>query len=377
LKIYSRQFNLILGDFIKKLKTFFKYHWPIFFAIALFWVFQKGFSNTVIFRTDSNYIFSSIAQGLASLIALVFVIVFFLCQITNRFSLLSEILLNAGYYLLSLFIFTIIFSLGMIKIGGNQISVNFCISLTLLALLYLFPFMNYIMKKLAGFGINARILEMIANEQVQRDKQMDYLLDDLLKFGYEEIVNQVPEETAKLLIRRLETKIKDKDILTDKKKDYLGILIKLGFLYFKKYNKKENFKIVINDTICNLIINNWRPGRSREIYNVALDSLYEALMITKKHKIEEYDIDLIAAKFLLETLFLIFSKLEREEHSLVTKNRELLESYINKILSEKIISNEAFTDAWQFVKQKFIDSSPDVIQKFVQSYRAKLQFIDS
>jgi len=139
---------------IKFIRKFKKYFWWAFVPSLTLWGFLqfafRGFVNNI----NANYILSSITQGLAALVALLFVIFFFLCQSTGRVSMLSQVLKPDGYFLLSIFMISIMLPLIIIKIGYTIFLVNLSISMCFFCLLSLFPFVIVVNEITKGYGIS-------------------------------------------------------------------------------------------------------------------------------------------------------------------------------------------------------------------------------
>jgi len=138
---------------------------------------------------NTPYILSSIAQGLASLMALLFVIIFFLCQSTGRVSILSQILNPDGYILLGTFFVSILFPLVVMRIDYIGSLVDVSIGLATLCFVMLFPFINTMNNKIKEFGIRNYLVEIDGLRADSHKRRFNEIFEDLKRIPAKEIVN--------------------------------------------------------------------------------------------------------------------------------------------------------------------------------------------
>lgn len=323
-----------------------RYSWSFGIALIVFLILQFAFKSAVS-TTNANYILSSITQGLASLVALLFVIIFFLCQSTGRVSMLSQVLKPDGYFLLGIFVISIIFPLIIMKIGYTKylnILVNISISLATFCLFSLFPFINSVKQAMKNFGITHNLSKLpTLNIEYQHKLKAEEIIDDLLVFEPKEIVESTPDKIVHILVQILGGKIKDEFYTLSKRRAYMKMIAQIGSLSFIMTNKKEQQEKV-QKFIFDTLNNNYYPTptireKSKELFRLSLFGISIILSNLKKHKKCTEDVRSLFAKSLTQTLLLIFSLLKngKEGDKDVIENKKILEEKILIFIEKKQI----------------------------------------
>jgi len=344
---------------IRKVKSFFKkfkkyFLWSVLPSLLLFSFLQFALKNFVILD-NANYILSSISQGLASLIALLFVIVFFLCQSTGRVSILKQILKPDGYFLLFVFILSIIFPLIILRYGIKELLVNISISMAFLCLALLFPFIISVNKIMINFGIQNIIAEIGSLRFPLDSKKYRLLIDDLNAIGIREVIKLKlhGDLVVSELIEELERAIENLEGFADKCLSF-AMLANIGiYSLTEEGGSKGHFnhvKQIVNYTLLNNCTKINKKGR--ELFRISLTEISQILSKLKLNEKLDKNIRLDFSEILIESSFKIFKKIENlkniknkraeKELNVLKNNQKQLEEVILSYLRREIIFNKDF-----------------------------------
>jgi len=324
-----------MGDFFilpsmgSKMK---KYIWPLLISMVL-GIFVYLFPNSVEPNSE-NYILSSIAQGFSSLLALLFVIMFFLYQSTERVSMLEQILKPDGYLLLSIFIITILLPLIVLKIGINDILV--CISITIAAfcLFALYTFLRSVNKSIKELGIISNISKIPSLNVDYRNKlETQKIIDDLLVFSSREIVEISPDEVISIFVDVLGGRMQDDFYPIFKRKEYMTMLSELSsFSFILKDNKKIIKKAIVNH-YGYLLEHNWKDSQKERdvLFGLSLEGIFKILSELNKYNKTETKIKSLISISLVKTAFLIKKQIYDGKNGGLGKKSELIELKIEEI----------------------------------------------
>jgi len=309
-----------------------KYIWPLLISI--------GIGIIIYFLTDSvdqnnaRYILSSIAQGFASLVALLFVIMFFLCQSTDRVSMLEQILKPDGYLLLSIFIVTILFPLIVLKIGINDVFVSVSIVVAVFCLLALYPFLKSVNNSFKKLGVISSISKIpTLNVDYRKKLETQKILDDLLVFSAREIVEVSPDEIISIFADMLIPGIREEFYTIYIRKEYVAMLSGLSaFSYILKDNKRIIIK-VIEKHYGYMLEHNWRDSQTEceVLFKLSLDGIFKILSELNKHNKIDKEINLLISKSLVEPAFHLKEQLYSEENVRYERRYQLIESKIEDV----------------------------------------------
>jgi len=349
-----------------------KYIWPLVVLVGVCLILQR-FTNFVS-NTNANYILSSITQGLASLVALLFVIIFFLCQSTGRVSMLSQVLKPDGYFLLGIFVVSIIFPLIILKVGYTHFLINLSISMCAFCLTSLFPFIISVNEITKKFGIR----NILANLEINKSTKNKYieLIDDLLDITPKEILNLESDSTVTLLIDEIDSAIRRNLISADKKEVVMTMLSQIGNLCLKERNI-ECFDMVKEKVGTYLKANCPKTGidhygnKREELCNLYLRGLSELLSCVKSNEECYREIRLSISEILMDPLLLIFDYLENGKNGTLKKNQEKLEESMLSFSKEGKISAEEYMKALGDLKAQHTHIEEEIISKFENRLKSK------
>jgi len=195
----------IIKKILSYRKDLIKYRWSFVIALAL-WLVSWALSHYNIYHAYTPYILSSIAQGLASLMALLFVIIFFLCQSTRRASILSKILKPDGFFLLGIYVLSIMISLLLLQTSPKnllELKIASIIFLSGFCLLALFPFVEFINKKIKELGIHDIIADLAILNFPEQNFKYGEAIDELYKIGPQDICSLCSDIIVETLIKEL------------------------------------------------------------------------------------------------------------------------------------------------------------------------------
>lgn len=314
-------------EIIKFLRKYMKYIWPFIPSLILFVILQFTLKS-YISNNNANYILSSITQGLASLVALLFVIMFFLCQSTGKVSMLSLILKDSGYFLLSIFIISIMLPLITIKIGYTVFLVDLSISMCFFCLLSLFPFVSVVNEITKGYGISEIIAELEGVELPKDNIKYRGFIDDLRKVGPEDIIKLVPHESIDSLIKILNRSINSKTNFINEVFS-MRMLANIGMASLIEGGSKGHFYDVIQ-IIDEILFENCSitKNKSKQLFARSLAGVSQILSKLKLHKKLDKDIRLYFAEVLMNSSFEIFNKLK----NIREQERGSSEVLVNRII---------------------------------------------
>lgn len=256
-----------------------------------------------------KYILSSIAQGLASLFALLFVIIFFLCQSTKRVSILSQFLKPDGFILLGFFTFSIILPLIIMRINYYNFLVDLSISVALFCLLSLIPFIMKIRATLEQFGISNIVAEL-NNINFSKEKiRYGELIDDLQKIGGKRILSLGPNIVVDSLIRTIEDIFLESALTLQDKIYAMIILSELAAYSLILYRINRYIHDNIKDKIFVLLsfIDN------EEFLKLGYFGIVKILSIIKSEKLLSSEVRLHYSGLIIMSLFKVFKKRETIE----------------------------------------------------------------
>lgn len=262
-------------------KKLFKYLLPLGLALILSlisWVLS--YNN--ISKINTPYILSSIAQGFASLMALLFVIIFFLCQSTNRVSMLDQILKPDGYFLLGVFILTVLFPLFILKTVPNEFLIDFSIFLALFCLISLFPFVGSINRNFKRFGIINILSEMINLKHQQNKIRYQEVFEDLMEISSEQIVRLESNEIVYSLVQELGNAVSKIEGFHHKR-NALRKASDLAIFSLIVYDNEEPLEYLLSNIIHNRINSAYLRG-DIEFLNIILNIFNDLLVGMEKHK---------------------------------------------------------------------------------------------
>lgn len=367
-------------NIIKFLRRFKKYILPFIISLILFFVLHFIFTDFV-GRTNSNYILSSITQGLASLVALLFVIIFFLCQSTGRVSMLSQVLKPDGYLLLGTFVVSIIFPLIILKVGYTHFLINLSISMCAFCLASLFPFIISVNETTKKFGICNIIVKLESTELPRDNIKYGELIDDLKNIDAKQIIKLTSHELIGALIKILNGAIKS-EISFINQVFSMRILASIGtFSMIEKEGRTGHFYDV-KQIISELLFENCSitKDKSKQLFARALAGISNVLFKLKLHEKLDSDIRLYFAEVLMDSSFEIFNKLkdirEREKGSsgkqimriisTVEENQGKLEGVILDYLRRKIILVEDFQKVYKEYFAPFRHKRNEGFRKYIK-----------
>ncbi len=293
-----------IKEIIKGLKKY-RISLAIAFALGLVsWI--VSYHN--IYHEYTPYILSSIAQGLASLMALLFVIIFFLCQSTGRVSILSQILNPDGYILLGVFLISILFPLIVMKISNVGILVDVSVGLATLCFVMLFPFINTINSKVKDFGIRNYLVEIDGLRSDYHKRRFNEIFEDLKRIPAQEIVNLQSISSIEFFI----SKFRDfTQFLIDsgKREECIKMLSRTIAQAYIIKNSEDivllSLKIIYRDRLNGF----WERGSLDGFVlpvvgmSVFLDELYTNKEISKEIRLE-------IAKIIMNPAFLIYGRID-------------------------------------------------------------------
>jgi len=309
-----------------------KYIWPL--IVALFLVIPICLFSGSVDANNANYILSSISQGFASLLALLFVIIFFLCQSTERVSMLEQILKPDGYLLLFIFIVTIIFPLIVLKIGVNDVLICVAIILAAFCLLALYPFLRSVNNSIKELGIISSISKIPSLNKEYRNKLgTQKILDDLVVFSAQKIVEVSPDEIISIFIDVLGYRIRDDFYPILKRKEYVTMLSELSSFSFILKDNKRIIKKAIQPHYGYLLEHNWRENQKEPniLFELSLEGIFELLVKLNENNKIDTEINLLIAKSLVEPAFHLKEQLYDRSNLGYEKKSQLIESKIEEI----------------------------------------------
>jgi hypothetical protein len=332
-----------------------KYMSPIVVAAIVFTILQAG-SYCILSNLRGEYILSSITQGFASLLALVFVIVFFICQSTGRFSTLSQILNPIGNLLIITFIGVILFPLIALKFTESiyfNILINISISSAFLCFFLLWIFVIEINVKLRHYGIRY-ILPKLKRLKLpeEKEKYME-LITDVKEIGPQAIF-EFYSGSPTLFILDLSHLMREQD-----DSDILDITLQVLsdiLFYAGKKGKLDEIIPLYKNNIDLLLFENLSGEKPMERFLIGINLEYKVLSLIKAHK-DKYKEDMIdSAK---NILFLLFS-LSTEKEGKSRLNRKIsfdfdfryrtVEDHIVNTVKNNTITEEEY---WEAYKEKF------------------------
>lgn len=355
-----------------------KYIWCAFIPSLILWgVLQfalRGFVSNI----NANYILSSITQGLASLVALLFVIIFFLCQSTGRVSVLDRVLKPDGYVLLGIFVGAIMFPLIVMKIGPTDVLVNISISWAAFSIISLFPFIMAVNDRMKEFGIRNILANLEINRSSESRLKYTELIDDLLEISPKEILKLETDTTIKSLITELHNAIESGLINPHLMETSMIMMSQIGNRSFKEEAKEVHFNKIKQIIGGGLKGNCPTPGITVygnerkelcELYRIGLSELLFGIKLDKERCNE---IRLSFAKIIIEPSLLIFDYLENGKNGTLKKNQEKLEESMLSFSKEGKITAEEYIKALDDLKSQHTHIEDGIISKFENRLKSLL-----
>jgi len=322
---------------------------------------------------NRKYILSSIAQGFSSLFALLFVIMFFLCQSTDRVSMLEQVLKPDGYLLLSIFVVTILFPLIVLKIGINDILVSISIAVAAFCLFALYPFLKSVNNSLKKLGVISNISKIPSlNVDYRRKLETQKILDDLLVFSAQEIVEVSPDEITSIFADMLSSGIREKFYTINVRKKYVAMLS--GLSSFSSILKDNNRIIekVLKYHYGYMLEHNWRENQkeSNLLFELSLEGIFKMLVkLSEKKKINS-EINLLIAKSLVEPAFHLKEQLYDRSNLSYEKKSQLIESKIEEIYKVGYFKWEELNEGINRVSAR--DKAADKKERFREELKERL-----
>lgn len=357
-KVHKKRKSLKLKSFYNKIKIYiFLLLTSLNFVLILPYNFELN---------NARYILSSIAQGLASLLALLFVIIFFLCQTIKRISILSRILNPDGYILLTSFIVSIMLPLLMLKMEIYGIWIEISIALVLFCLLSLIPLTNRVNLILKQFGISNTIFELMTLEFPQDNIRYMELMNDLMEVGIQDIVKLEPQFVLDPFIEFLENNILNGKIPFSYKGAPMHILSEIAISSIFLKEEKEYFYKVIKDKINELIFR----YENEEYLSLGLTALSQLLSNLKFKKLLTEEICIENATTLIRPLFNLYHKAYTEPESLYKERLKKVENVMVALLRREILSikniEESLPRYSQAYKKEGLETWKEPFEKYIK-----------
>jgi hypothetical protein len=290
--------------------------------------FALNYHNLYLINSmNTPYVLSSIAQGLASLMALLFVIVFFLCQSTGSVSILSQILNPDGYIFLGVFLLSILFPLFALRIVYIEVLADISIGLATLCFFMLFPFINTVNSKVKDSGIRNYLVEIDGLKPDYHKRRFSEIFEDLKGIPTQEIVNLLTVSSIEFFINKFRN-FTQFLIDSEKRKDCIRMLSQI---IAQAYIIKDSEDIVLLslDIIYGNRFNSWKRGSLEGFVlpivgmSVFFDELHGKKNLSKEIKLE-------VAKRIIKTAFLIYCKIDDKKENQFDYKRKF-ESVLNLI----------------------------------------------
>jgi len=377
---------LSIKEIFKGLK---KYRLSLAIAFALgLGSFALNYHNFYVINSiNTPYILSSIAQGLASLMALLFVIIFFLCQSTRRASILSRILKPDGYFLLCIYILSIMVSLLLLQTSPKnllEVKIASMIFLSGFCLLALFPFVEFINKMVKELGIHDIIADLATLNFPEQNFKFGESIDDLDKIGPQDICSLCSDTIVETLVKEL-FKILNKNLSANEisiiaLQKSVKLMISISEINGQQECTNITFKIV-HDKIGYLIqeyaedvvpgVQDFWDWLVKEILRILTDYHWskECLIFLKDHYIRVF----IKIPYMNK----VFLKKNEKQHNTLSANKDKIKDAIMKLLKEKIISKkdiekilekkDYYPISGKYNVSNFNDKELDEIDKYVKS----------
>ena len=327
---------------IRYISKFNKYILPFCLSVVVWVILQFVFPKNSFNITNANYILSSIAQGLASLVALLFVIIFFICQATNKISIFSHLLNPDGFFLLGLFVISILFPIIAIKISHNNNLVSISISLCSFCLYSLFPFIVFVKNTLVKFGIP----ELIANLGILQFPQDNFkyaeFIFEIARINPKVIVKLEPEMLIYSLIEILEKSIKSETNFPNKASS-MGLLAQIGVFALIEKSYKRTFNDV-KQMISKGLEENIYPLGSIEILRLSCGGMSTILSELKLHKKLDIETRQFFANVLIRSLIVLFNQMKDQkiEFNKLKRAQGILHGQILAYLNREVVFVEDF-----------------------------------
>ncbi len=351
-----------------------KYIWPLLIAIIVGGIVY--FLPTTVDINNRKYILSSIAQGFASLFALLFVIMFFLCQSTDRVSMLEQILKPDGYLLLSVFVVTILFPLVVLKIGIYDILISISITVAALCLFALYPFLKSVNNSLKQLGVISNISKIPSlNVDYRKKLETQKILDDLLVFSAKEIVEVSPDEIISIFADMLSSGIREEFYTIHVRREYVTMLSELSvFSFILRDNKKIIIK-VIERHFGYMLEHNWRENliEAIDLFKLSIEGILEILIKLNENSKIDLEINLLIAKSLVEPAFHIKEQIYDKSNTVYEKKSQLIESKIKEIYKAGYLKWNELNEGINRVSAR--DKAADKKERFREELKERLGVI--
>ncbi len=307
-------------------------------------ILHYKFNPTCLSGSGPNYILSSITQGLASLFALLFVIVFFICQSTGRFSTLPHIIKEPlVQILLYLFVFTIILPLVIIKIGSTHMLINFAIFFASLCLSYVIALIFYAKEKVIDFGFS-NILNKLGSLKFPEDNNKLYNFTEEIKdIGVKYLVKNHQEKVITLL-NRIRPQLLNISPNTDIS-DLINLTVDINIFTSSCNNKNIPVFEGSSRTIISFLMFIGIPTSTYPQCSSITTSLKKCLEnLTKCKSKEQYELkyyELFIRRLLLAYKSIRFPVGQKKD-AWTTIKKEHIEEYLVSLFHEKIIDKETY-----------------------------------
>jgi len=333
---------------IQYLKRFIKYIIPFFISLVVFLVLQFILSsNYFIDDTNANYILSSIAQGLASLVALLFVIIFFICQAVNDPLVFSSLLNPDGFFLLSIYIVTILFSIINIQIDNFDFLLNICISMSAFSLLSLFPFILVVKNLTKKFWVRNAIANLGIPKFPQENFKYGEFLSKLSRIGARDIVKMQPEIIIQSIIELLETIFRSETDAPNKASS-ISLLADIGSFALIVKDYKGTFNLA-KQKVASALEENAHPTnvKKKTDFGLSCSAIYTMLVSIKLHNKLDAETRLYFAKTLTRSLAVIFYQIRRQgnDSNKLKETQKTLEGVALSYTRRELVSTENFRAA--------------------------------
>ncbi len=323
--------------FIEYVQKFTKYLPCLFLSILLWAMLNFVLKNMLLLSIDANYILSSIAQGLASVIALLFVIIFFICQVTNRISMFWRLLNPDGFMLLSIFMITIIISLIGIKMGSDSFIVNLSIAMAAFCLFSLIPFVITVRNLSTIYWIRHKIAELNFPKHPLNVKMCEEFLDELSSIGAKEIVGLEIENNIYSILNFItrtlysETNFSNKVIAME-------LVVELGVYAMTKKGYVGLLKYTV-DKVGAFFSDNTIPiSPQRKVgFQIACGGISTILSRLKlKGRLDDETMKFFAKKIII-ALIALFNKLKVAGNGKTKENQKKLEEIVKAYIRRDLI----------------------------------------